>query len=98
MPRRWASLAKDAAGESGRPERQATVDVKIGVQHSPRELTVDSDESHEAVFAMISEAIDSGKGVLSLVDVRGRRIVVPVERIAYVEIAEADHRRVGFSA
>jgi hypothetical protein len=74
------------------------VEVKIGVLHSPRELTVDSPESPDEVQLAITEAIDRGRGVLTLVDERGRRVVIPVERIAYVEIAEADHRRVGFSA
>lgn len=37
-------------------------------------------------------------GLLTLVDERGRRVVVPVDRIAYVEIAQADQRRVGFIA
>jgi hypothetical protein len=40
----------------------------------------------------------SKDGLLTLVDERGRRIVVPTDRIAYVEIAEADSRRVGFIA
>ena len=74
------------------------MEVKIGVLHSPRELTVDSPESPDEVQAAITEAIDRGRGVLTLIDERGRRVVIPVERIAYVEIAEADHRRVGFSA
>jgi hypothetical protein len=37
-------------------------------------------------------------GLLTLVDERGRRVVVPVDRIAYVEIAQPDQRRVGFIA
>jgi len=40
----------------------------------------------------------SKDGLLTLVDDRGRRVVVPVDRIAYVEIAQADQRRVGFIA
>ena len=35
-------------------------------------------------------------GLLTLEDDRGRRVVVPVDRIAYVEIAPADKPRVGF--
>jgi hypothetical protein len=35
-------------------------------------------------------------GLLALEDERGRRVLVPVDRIAYVEIAQADQRRVGF--
>jgi hypothetical protein len=35
--------------------------------------------------------------VLALVDEKGRRVLVPSAVIGYIEIAEADHRRVGFA-
>jgi hypothetical protein len=73
------------------------VEVKIGVQHSPRELVIDSPKTPEEIAAEVSKAMTATKdGLLTLIDERGRRIVVPVDRIAYVEIAEADQRRVGF--
>jgi hypothetical protein len=75
------------------------VEVKIGVQHSPRELVIDSPKSPDEIAAEVSRAMTSAKdGLLTLVDERGRRVVVPTEKIAYVEIAEADQRRVGFIA
>jgi hypothetical protein len=37
-------------------------------------------------------------GLLILVDDHGRRIVVPSDRLAYVEIGEPVERRVGFGA
>jgi hypothetical protein len=75
------------------------VEVKIGVQHSPRELVIDSPKSPDEIAAEVSAAMASSKdGLLTLVDERGRRVVVPVDRIAYIEIAEADQRRVGFIA
>ncbi len=45
-----------------------------------------------------SVAVLAGKGnnLLSLVDEKGRRVVVPADKIAYVEIAESELRRVGF--
>ena len=75
------------------------MEVKIGVQHSPRELVIDSPKTPDEIAAEVSKAMTAAKdGLLSLVDERGRRIVVPTDRIAYVEIAEADSRRVGFIA
>jgi Protein of unknown function (DUF3107) len=75
------------------------VEVKIGVQHSPRELVIASPKTPDEIAAEVSKAMSSSKdGLLTLVDERGRRVVVPVDRIAYVEIAEADQRRVGFIA
>jgi hypothetical protein len=76
------------------------VEVKIGVQHSPRELVIDSPKTPDEIAAEVSAAMSGTTegGLLTLVDERGRRIVVPVDRIAYVEIAQADQRRVGFIA
>jgi hypothetical protein len=76
------------------------VEVKIGVQHSPRELVIDSPKTPDEIAADISAAMSgtTKDGLLTLVDDRGRRVVVPVDRIAYVEIAQADQRRVGFVA
>lgn len=74
------------------------MEVKIGVQHSPRELVLDSAESPADVERTVAAAIEEGTGVLSLVDDKGRRIIIPVDKIAYVDIAEADSRRVGFVA
>jgi hypothetical protein len=74
------------------------VAVKIGVQHTPRELVIESPKTPDEIEAEVAAAMSgsSKTGLLTLVDDRGRRIVVPVDRIAYVEIAQADQRRVGF--
>ena len=76
------------------------MEVKIGVQHSPRELIIESPKTPDEIEAEVSAAMSgsSKTGLLTLVDERGRRIVVPVDRIAYIEIAQPDQRRVGFIA
>lgn len=74
------------------------MEVKIGVQQSPRELSLESPQSPAEVEQAVNEAISAGSGVLSLRDEKGRRVIVPAARIAYVEIAEVDLRRVGFTA
>ncbi len=73
------------------------MDVKVGVLHTPREIIIDSAESTEDVEKQVTEALKSDAKVLSLTDRRGRRVLIPSDRIAYVEIAEADNRRVGFA-
>jgi hypothetical protein len=73
------------------------VEVKIGVQYAPRELVLDSAQTPAEVEATVSDAIGKGDGILTLVDEKGRRVIVPVDKIAYVEIAEAQTRPVGFS-
>ena len=72
-----------------------TVEVKIGVQYAAREIVVESSQTPEAVEALIVAAVKAG-GLLTLADERGRRVLVPVEKLAYVEIGEANERRVGF--
>jgi len=74
------------------------VEVKIGVQFAPRELSLESAQTSAEVEAAVNEAITAGKGVLNLVDERGRRVLIPVDKLAYVEIAESTSRTVGFSA
>lgn len=72
------------------------MEVKIGVADSPRELVVVSAQSQDEVDALVSEALGS-QGLLRLVDEKGRRFVIPSAKVAYVEIAPADSRRVGFA-
>ena len=73
------------------------MEVKIGVQYAPRELVLDSAQTPAEVEATVSDAIGKGDGILTLVDEKGRRVIVPVDKIAYIEIAEAQSRPVGFS-
>ena len=73
------------------------MEVKIGVQDSPREVSLDSDETPDAVSAAVKTAIESG-ALLSLTDDRGRTVLVPGSKITYVEIGAPTSRRVGFGS
>lgn len=73
------------------------MEVKIGVQYAPRELVIESSQSPAEVEKSVNDAIAS-EGTLSLVDEKGRRVIVPVSKLAYVEIAESSPRSVGFTA
>jgi hypothetical protein len=74
------------------------VEVKIGVLHTPREIVLESSQSQDEVEQAVSAALKSVDGQLALTDEKGRRVIVPANLIAYVEIAQADVRRVGFVA
>lgn len=74
------------------------MEVKIGVKQSPREVVLDSAQSQDEIEQLVTAALKDGDGLLTLTDARGRRVLVSAEQIAYVEIAEADSRRVGFTA
>lgn len=73
------------------------MEVKIGVADSPRELVVSSGDSPDEVEALVTDALGGKQSLLSLVDDKGRRYVIPSSKIAYVEIGPADSRRVGFA-
>ena len=74
------------------------MEVKIGVQFAPRELSLESSQSADDVAKAVAEALRADLGVLTLVDEKGRRVLVPADKLAYVEIAESEQRRVGFAA
>jgi hypothetical protein len=71
------------------------VEIKIGVQHSAREIVLESEQSPEEIDAAVRAALADG-GILGLEDDKGRRILVPADRLAYVEISPSSARRVGF--
>jgi len=73
------------------------VEVKIGVLHTPREITLESAQTPDQVSELVAAALKSVDGQLSLVDERGRKVIVPANLVAYVEIAQADTRRIGFA-
>jgi ABC-type hemin transport system substrate-binding protein len=74
------------------------VEVKIGVQNAAREIVLESSQSAEEVEHAVAAALDGSSKLLALVDEHGRKVLVPGERLAYVEIGEQAARKVGFGA
>ena len=74
------------------------MEVKIGVQHANRELVLESEQTPEEVQQAVADALSGKPGVLQLTDDKGRRVIVPADRLAYVEIGEVSIRKVGFGA
>ena len=72
------------------------MEIKIGVQHAARELVLESAQSGESVEEAVAKALNSDDRLLVLVDEKGRRVVVPTDKLAYVDIGEESTRRVGF--
>jgi polysaccharide deacetylase 2 family uncharacterized protein YibQ len=73
------------------------VDIKVGIQHVTREVVVDSAETADDVEKAFSEAL-SDDGFLRLADTHGRKVLIPVSKIAYIDLGEENARRVGFGA
>jgi len=73
------------------------VEVKVGVKGAARELSLESAQTAEEVTEAVKNALADG-GILTLTDEKGRQVIVPVDKLAYVEIGEQVERRVGFGA
>lgn len=71
------------------------VEIKIGIQYAPREIVVDSAETPDAVQQQVADAVAAGS-VLTLTDTKGRTVIVPAAKIAYVEIGGGVAGTVGF--
>ena len=74
------------------------MEVKIGVQYAHRELVLESVLSPTDVAKAVKDALEDPAGLLVLVDEKGRQVIVPVAKLAYVEIDESVARKVGFTA
>ncbi len=77
------------------------MELRIGIADSPRELDLELDEASEqqSVVDAIEQAIAAGVGVYWISDRKGRRVGVPVAKIAYIELGpDRNQRKVGFSA
>ena len=72
------------------------MEVRIGVKGAPRELLLDSNQSADDIQKAIDAALKNGTPTVTLTDEKGRRVVVATDKLAYVEIAESEGRRVGF--
>jgi hypothetical protein len=76
---------------------RSTVEVKIGVQSITRELEIETNSSAEEVERSLAQAVASG-GLFILPDDKGGKILVPADKIGYVEFTGSEQRRVGFGS
>ncbi|MGI8613371.1 MAG: DUF3107 domain-containing protein [Nocardioidaceae bacterium] len=74
------------------------MEVKIGVQHATRDIVFDSEQSHDQIVASVREAVAEESGLLVFADSKGRTVLVPADRLAYVEVGEEAARKVGFGS
>lgn len=73
------------------------MEIRIGVVDSPKEINLEIKEGVEDLVKRIDEALMNGTSVLWLQDEKDRRIGIPSNKVAYVEIdPESAPRSVGF--
>ena len=86
------TTAKKPAGSSNSNDR---AEIRIGVSDSTRELTIESTLSASDVEALVAKSASSD-APLVLQDEKGRTVIVPANKISYVEISPRTIRKVGF--
>lgn len=74
------------------------MEVRIGIKDNARDLSFESALSAAQVTELVSKAFESGEGIVTMSDDKGKTILIPVASIAYVEIGVEETRRVGFIA
>jgi hypothetical protein len=74
------------------------VEVKIGMQSVQRELVVETDATAEEIERELAAALAAGDGkaIFALTTQKGGRVLVPADKIAFVEFSTDQARRVGF--
>ena len=72
-----------------------TVEVKIGVQHAARELSVATESTPDAVLKALETAMKDD-AVFTLTDTKGRTVAVPAGKVAYLDFTSDLGRKVGF--
>ncbi|MDF0528916.1 DUF3107 domain-containing protein [Tsukamurella sp. 8F] len=74
------------------------MEVKIGIADTGRELVVQSKDDADKVKQIVTDALAGKSDLLELTDEKGRQVLVPLTRIAYVELGAPHTRTVGFAA
>ncbi len=75
------------------------MDIRIGITHGGRELNVEvDDDAAESAVAALEGAVSGGASVLWLTDRSGRRVGVPVDKLAFLELGPGGDRQIGFAA
>ncbi len=73
------------------------MEVRIGVVYSAKELSVELEGKGDEIVATIEDALKGGAPVIWLTDKKGRRVGIPSDKVAYIEVADEDQaKRVGF--
>jgi hypothetical protein len=74
------------------------VEIRIGIAHSPRELTFESSQSAAEIEKIVAAALETDARFIKLSDDKGKVYIVPTGAFTYLEVGGEESRRVGFVA
>ena len=71
------------------------MEVRIGVQSAPRELAVETTASADQIERELADSLADGSVFVLAVE-KGGKVLVPADKIAYLEFIGAEGRPIGF--
>ena len=71
------------------------MEVKIGIQSIQRELVLETPASPDEVERSLMTALSNG-GMFVIRDEKGGKVLIPADKVGYVELNGTEQRRVGF--
>lgn len=71
------------------------MEIRIGIRHCAREITIESEQAPEQVEATVEKALQENTS-LRLVDSKGAIVIVPQSSLGYIEIGAPRRGGVGF--
>ena len=78
------------------------MDIRIGITHAPREISIEIEDDETGVKqtkAAAEAALSGMSTTFTVTDRRGRQVVIPSAKIAYVEFGAPDgDRKLGFGS
>ena len=77
-------------------KKGAAVDIRIGIQNSPREINFETSQPVAEIEAAVAAVLSGEVKYLKLGDDKGNNYIVPSATFAYIEIGTEESRRVGF--
>lgn len=72
------------------------MEVKIGIQSVPRELVFETDASAAEVEQDLLTALEKPHAVFAVTARNGGRLLVPADKVAFLEFSGNESRKVGF--
>lgn len=72
------------------------MEVRIGIKHSQRELSFETNSTPDEVRLQIEQAVADSAALLTLTCTKGRQYLVNTDSISYVELGAETGRKVGF--
>ena len=78
-------------------EIEKKTSVRIGISETSQELHFDTSLEASKVISMANEAL-SGNTIFEVKDVKDRVILVPANKISYIDIGDTTEQKVGFTS